>query len=196
MRTVTIKIKGLTPYSASRPIDIEKGKSEGHEEFDQRIWREKAHFDADENVYIPGVGFKLALDEVASLLNEKIKGKGNQTYGKIISTGTVAMSDMYLGIKKSDLKPIQIYANLDGKRGGSTRGNRTFPIVPTWCGEVEFQIFNDELPEEVFERYIAQAGLLIGVGRGRPGMKSPAGNGRFQPVSFAWAEIRLMAAAE
>lgn len=195
MRTVVIKIRGITAYSASRPVDIEKNKGEGHEEYDRRIWREKAHFDATGEVYIPGVCFKLALDEVASMLNEKIKGKGNQTYGKIVSTATVAMSDMFIGVKKDDLQSIQIYANLDGKRGGSTRGNRLFPIVPTWEGEVEFTIFNDELPQEVFERYMKQAGLLIGVGRGRPGMKCPAGNGRFAPVSFTWAEMELPMAA-
>jgi hypothetical protein len=189
MRTVTIQVKGLTPYSASRPTDLERQKSESHEDFDKRIWREKAHFDANGNVFIPGVCFKLALDEVAALLNEKIKGKGNQTYGKVISTGTVAMTDMFIGVKKDQLQPIMIYANLDGKRGGSTRGNRYFPIVTSWIGEVEFHIFNDELPAEIFERYFTQAGLLIGVGRGRPGMKSPAGNGRFQPVKFEWAEI-------
>lgn len=195
MRQVTVKVKGITPYSASRPLGIEKDKSEGHEEFDARMWRDKAHCDADGNVFIPGVCFKLALDEVASLLNEKIKGKGNQTYGKVISTATVAMSEMYLGIKKDKLNPIQIYANLDGKRGGSTRGNRMFPIIPSWGGEVDFRIFNDELPKEVFERYITQAGLLIGVGRGRPGMKSPAGNGRFLPVSFTWREVDMEMAA-
>ena len=189
MRTVNIQIRGITPYSASRPIDIEKPKGEDHEPFDQRIWREKAHVDDNGIVYIPGVSFKLAIDEVASLLNEKVKGKGNQTYSKIVSTATVAMSDMSLGIKKDDLNSITIYANLDGKRGGTTRGNRIFPIVTSWSGSVDFQIFNDELPAHVFERYFAQAGLLIGVGRGRPGMKAPAGNGRFVPEKFVWSEI-------
>ena len=189
MRMCRIKIKSITPYSASRPVDIERNKSEGHEEFDKRIWREKAHFTKDEDVFIPGVSFKLALDEVASMLNEKIKGKGNQTYGKIVSTATVAMSDLFIGVKKSDLKSITIFANLDGKRGGTVRGNRTFPIVPSWEGSVDFQIFNDELPAEVFERYMTQAGLLTGVGRGRPGMKAPAGNGRFQPLSFEWSDL-------
>lgn len=189
MRMVSIKIKGITPYSASRPVEIERNKSEGHEDHDKRIWREKAHSDANGVVYIPGVSFKLAIDEVASLLNEKVKGKGNQTYSKIIATATVAMSDMSLNIKKEDLQSITIFANLDGKRGGTVRGNRIFPIVTSWEGSVDFQIFNDELPADVFERYFQQAGLLIGVGRGRPGMKAPAGNGRFVPEKFTWSEI-------
>jgi hypothetical protein len=188
MRDVTVTVKGITPYSASRPTGLEKTKSESHEEFDARIWREKAHFDKDGEVFIPGVSFKLALDEAASLMKEKIKGKGNQTYTGIIRTGSVAMSDMYIGVSKDELKPITIYANLDGRRGGGTRGNRMFPIVPTWSGEVTFRLFNDELPEEVFERYFHQAGLLTGVGRGRPVTGCPAGNGRFVPTGFAWGE--------
>lgn len=186
MRDVKIKIKGLTPYSASRPVELEKQKGESHEEFDKRVWRDKAHYNDAGQVFIPGVGFKLALDEVASLINEKIKGKGNQTYSGLIRTGVVAMSDMYLGVTKDKLKSITIFANLDGKRGGGNRGNRVFPLVSSWEGEIEFRVFNDDLPPEVFERFMTQAGLLTGVGRGRPGKGCPAGNGRFQPLEFLW----------
>jgi hypothetical protein len=189
MRDVIVTIKGLTPYSSSRVVDETKAKGESHEDHDKRTWRDKAHVDEGQNVYIPGVGFKLSLDEVSSLLNEKIKGKGNQTYSGIIRTGVAAMSDLHLGMKKSDLKSITIFANLDGKRGGGKRGNRTFPYVPAWEGSVEFRIFNDDLPEEVFERYLTQAGLLTGVGRGRPGKGCPAGNGRYQPVGFRWSSV-------
>lgn len=189
MRDVSITIKGLTPYSASRPTETTKQKSEGHEEYDMRIWRDKAHFNEAGNVLIPGVCFKLALDEVSSIINEKIKGKGNQTYTGLIRTGVVAMSDMVLPLKKADLKPITIFANLDGKRGGGKRGNRTFPFVASWAGEITFRIFNDDLPEDIFERFFTQAGLLTGVGRGRPGKGCPAGNGRFQPEKFTWTKV-------
>lgn len=195
MRDVTVRIKGLTPYSCSRPLTDTKERGESHDEFEKRIWREKAHYDANGNVFIPGVGFKLALDEAASLMKEKIKGKGNQTYTGLIRTGVVAMSDLYLGVKLDDLSAISIYANADGRRGSGTRVLRYFPIVTSWEGEVEFRIFNDDLPQEVFERYLEQAGLLTGVGRGRPVTGCPAGNGRFQPVAFRWAEVGLARAA-
>jgi hypothetical protein len=186
MRDVTITLEGLTAYSASRPLTVEKEKGESHDDFEKRIWREKAHCDEDENVFIPGVGFKLALDETAKLLKEKIKGKGSQTYGGLFSTGCAAVGDLHIGVKKSALKALSIYANADGRRGGGTRVTRYFPYVPTWAGSVAFRIFNDHLPPEVFERYFVQAGLTAGVGRGRPSMGCPAGNGRFRPTAFAW----------
>lgn len=189
MKDVQITVKGITPYSASRPVDEPKRKDESHEDYDKRIWRMKAHTGADGNVIIPGVGFKLALDEAVARLNEKIKGKGNQTYTGLFRSGVVAMSDMVLGIKATDLKSITIWANLDGKRGGGKRGNRIFPIVPTWGGTIDFRIFNDSISESDFERFFSQAGMISGVGRGRPSMGCPAGNGRFIPVAYKWMTV-------
>jgi hypothetical protein len=44
-----------------------------------RIWQKKAHI-RDGSLYIPGVAFKAALDKTAKLSNEKIPGKGMQTF--------------------------------------------------------------------------------------------------------------------
>jgi hypothetical protein len=96
------------------------------------------------------------------------------------------MSDVDLGVKADEMKAIQIFAHANGKRGPGTRVMRFFPYITTWGGELEMRVFNDTLPEEVFERFFTQAGLLAGVGRGRPITKSPAGNGRFKPVKFTW----------
>ena len=189
MRDVVVTIKGLTPYSASRHFDIEKTEGATAEDHDKKHWREKAHYDEDGNVVIPGVCFKLALDEAAARKNEKIKGRGNQTYTGLFKSGVTAMSDMVLAVKKDDLRSITIFSNLDGKRGGSSRGNRTFPIVASWGGTVEFRVFNDDIAEADFERFFAQAGLIAGVGRGRPSTGCPAGNGRFTPTEFKWSKV-------
>jgi len=186
MREVEIDIKGLTPYSAAKHFDEALKKGENKLEHEIRRWREKLH-EEDGQVYIPGVGFKLAIDEAASLLNEKIVGKGNQTYTAQFKTSVVAMSDVYLGIKVADVKPIAIYANANGKRGPGTRVWRYFPLIPEWKGKIRMRLFNDTLSQEVFERFFETAGLLAGVGRGRPITGCAAGNGRFQPVSFAWS---------
>lgn len=186
MRDVTITLEGITAYSASRPLTVEKDKGESHDAFEKRIWPEKAHYDEEARVYIPGVSFKMALDEVAKLLKEKIKGKGQQTWTKVFETGCTTIDDLYIGLKKTDLKAISIYCHADGRRGSGTRVTRYFPYIPTWGGSVTFRLFNDDLPQEVFERFFAQAGILSGVGRGRPSMACAAGNGRFRPVKFDW----------
>lgn len=187
MRNVIIEIEGLTPYSASKHIEQNLLKGETKDAHEKRRWREKAHVNDAGEIYIPGVAFKLALDETAALLNEKIPGKGNQTWTSQFATGVVAMSDVELGIPLEEVKAIEIFAHANGKRGPGTRVMRYFPFVPSWSGTLEMRIFNDTLPEEIFERFFEQAGLLAGVGRGRPITKSPAGNGRFRPVKFTWS---------
>ena len=187
MRTVTIEIEGLTPYSSSRYFEPAPQKGESKDAHEKRRWREKAHVDEKGGVFIPGVALKFALDENAQLLNEKIPGKGNQTWSGQFATGIVAMSDVKLGVDIKDVKAIEIFAHANGKRGPGTRVMRYFPLLPSWGGTLEMRIFNDSIPEEVFERFFEQAGLLAGVGRGRPITKSPAGNGRFRPVKFSWA---------
>jgi hypothetical protein len=187
MRDVHIKIEGITAYSPSKYFEPEIQKGETKDAHERRRWREKAHTTEDGEVYIPGVSFKMAIDEVAALLNEKIQGKGNQTYTGQFATGVVAMDDVRLGINIANVKPVQIFAHANGKRGPGTRVMRWFPYIPTWGGELHLRILNDTLPEDVIERYVEQAGLLAGVGRGRPITRSAAGNGRFKPIKFLWS---------
>ena len=187
MKTVTVTIKGVTPYSPSQPSGRVKAKDVSHDDFEKLVWRDRAHVNSDGIVFIPGVSFKLALDEAVKTMNEKIVSKGNQTFSKVFGSGVTAMTDMVLGVKKADLQSITIYANLDGVRGGSKRGNRIYPIIPVWGGTVQFCIFNEAISEKDFERFFKAAGMISGVGRGRPAKSCPAGNGRFIPEKFVWS---------
>lgn len=188
MRDVIITIEGVTPYSASRPIGNDRLKGESLDDHEKRRWREKVHIDGKGMIFIPGVAFKMALDETASLLNEKIAGKGPQTWTAQFKTGVTAMNDVSLGITADAVKSIGIYANANGKRGIGTRVWRYFPIIPVWRGILEMRVFNDSLSADVFERYFEQAGILAGVGRGRPITGCAAGNGRFRPLAFDWRD--------
>jgi hypothetical protein len=187
MRQVTVKVEGITPYSASRFFEEALEKGETKDAHERRRWREKVHADEDGRVYIPGVAFKMCLDVAVSKANEKIKGKGQQTYTGLFKSSVTAMSDMRLGIKIDDMKAISIYANADGKRGSGTRVTRWFPIIPNWGGMIEFGIFDDTIPPEKFEEFFTKAGLVAGVGRGRPETGCAVGNGRFKPLSFVWS---------
>lgn len=188
MREVTVAVKGITKYSASKFVqdDIQKGETKDAHE--KRRWREKAHTDEKGVVFIPGVAFKMSLDEAVALRKEKIKGKGNQTWAPQFRAGVVAMSDMKLGIKSDALKSSEVFCNADGKRGSGTRVMRFFPTLYEWEGEVTFRIFNDQITQEVFEAFFKDAGYMAGVGQGRPITGSAAGNGRFEPISFKWTE--------
>jgi len=187
MRDVYVTIEGLTPLSLSRHPGEEKNDGEQWEDYEKRIWRRRAHVNDAGNVVAPGVFFKLALDEGVKKKNEKIKGKGHQTYSGLFASGTCAMNDIDLGVKLENLKAIQVYCHSNGKRGPGGRVMRWFPFIPNWGGQLHMRLFNDAIPKEVFEEFFEFAGVNAGVGRGRPSTGCAAGNGRFKPIEFKWS---------
>jgi hypothetical protein len=192
IRDVIIDIVGITPYSPSRHPGEEKEKSEDWEDYESRIWRRKCHAEMDGDdgdVYVPGAAFKLCLDETVQNLNEKIPGKGNQTYTGVLKMGVAPISNMPLGVRVSSLKVEKVYCHSAGKRGPGTRVMRWFPIVHDWKGTITMRIFNDSLTEKKFEEFFMKAGVLAGVGRGRPSTGCPVGNGRFRPTRFTWSTV-------
>lgn len=189
IRDVVVTIEGVTPYSQSSHPGVEKEKSETWDDFEARVWKLKAHTHADGTVYIPGSAFKLCLDEAAVNLNEKIQGKGNQRWAGVFKMGLAPMSDLNLGVNIADAMCEKVYCHANGKRMPGTRVNRLFPIFHRWGGEVTFRIFNDSITQEKFEEFFAKAGLLAGVGRGRPSTGCPNGLGRFRPTKFVWSKV-------
>ena len=193
IRDVTITLEGITAYSSSRAVgeDETKQKSESWDDYEARIWRKKAHVkanDAGEDIlFIPGSAFKLSLDEAVQNLNEKIPGKGNQTYTGVIKMGIAPITDLDLGIPLSKVLCEKVYCHSNGKRGPGGRVMRWFPIVHKWGGQITLRIFNDSLTKEKFEEFFVKAGLLAGVGRGRPSTGCPMGNGRYRATSFFWS---------
>jgi hypothetical protein len=192
VREVTVQVEGLTSYSASRQPFDEKDKSETWDDYEARVWKQKCHAtseDDDGEVFIPGAAMKLAIDTAVSNINEKIPGKGNQTYSGVFKMGVAAASDLMLGVKKKDLLSEQVYCHANGKRAPGPRVNRVFPILHRWGGEMTFRVFNDSITPEKFQEFFAKAGLIAGVGRGRPSTGCANGLGRFRPVKFTWATL-------
>lgn len=194
IRDVTIKVEGITPYSPSRfiPEEHDKQKSESWDDFEARVWRMKAHTRHDDKsdedlIFIPGVAFKLSLDEAVQNINEKIPGKGNQTYTGVIKMGIAPLSDCDLRVPLSTVLCEKVLCHPKGKRGPGERVPRLFPIVHRWDGEITLRIFNDSLTQEKFEEFFVKAGILAWVGRGRPSTGCPVGNGRYRPLAFHWS---------
>jgi hypothetical protein len=192
MRQVAITIEGITAYSSSQHVERSKSETETFDDYEKRIWPEKAHVDDGGNVFIPGVAFKMCFDTAAQQLKMKVEGGRGATFGKLFQSGIVALDDMFLGIKIDDVKSIRLYCHSGGSRtglGSGTRVFRYFPYIPKWAGKVTMALFSDKITAEVFERTVTQAGLTAGVGRGRPETGCAAGNGRFKPVKFEWSDV-------
>ena len=187
IRDVIIDVVGITPYSPSR-ASREKEKSESWDDYEAAVWRTKAHEDGGK-VFIPGSAFKLCLDEAVQNLNQKIPGKGNQTWTGVLKMGVAPLTNMPLGATVDKLMVEKVFCHASGKRAPGPRVMRWFPIVHEWSGSITMRVFNDTLTQAKFEEFFAKAGLLAGVGRGRPSTGCPVGNGRFRPNRFVWSIV-------
>lgn len=193
MRYLSLTVVGTAPYSSSRCFaypggPFEKGDKESHDDYDARTWREKAHYDkASREVFIPPTGFKWAIAEAAKRLAIKVPGKRGQTYGKNVLSGTICADPVFLGVKVDELEHDTVYVNADGIRGSGKRVWRRFPIIPAgWKGKLNVVVTDDEIPAEVLELCIREAGSFIGVGRFRP--ERGGYLGRFEASNFKWKQ--------
>jgi hypothetical protein len=196
MRTMTAKIEGTSPYSQSRYYDyaVPAKDKENRADYDLRNWREHCTVNKDDIICIPGMALKMALDATARKLKDRVPGKGTKTWIDYIVGGVVPSDQMFpIGVKKKDVNFIDIWANLDGVRGSGKRGMRRYPIIQKgWAATVSLDVIDNSLPEELIEHYLAESGLIVGIGRFRP--EKGGMSGRYRVKSVKWSKISLDAA--
>lgn len=186
MRTITAKIEGTAPYSPSRYHNVEKLKKESHADYDLRTWREHCTYDENGIVAIPAMAIKMSLDSAAFKLKERVPGKGAKEWAGYFVSGVIPAAQHFsLDVHKDKVDFIDIWANADGKRGGSKRVMRRYPIVPKWKSTIVLDVIDDSIPTELVEKYLIETGNLIGIGRFRP--EKGGFNGRFVVKSVKWS---------
>lgn len=184
MITAKAKLKSASPYSQSRFIREKKTRDETHGDFEERSWRQRLHVDDEGHVIIPSMSFKNCLSEAAKYKSIQIPGKGKSTYTKHFEAGILCVEPLRLDVKAADVQGEWLHVPSDGKRGGTTRVEKCFPLIPRWSGEVEFLIFDEIITEEVFLAHLQDAGRFIGVGRFRP--RNNGYYGRFSVDGVSW----------
>ena len=184
MKTAIVTIKGVAPYCASRFHNSPKLDKETPDAFEQRTWREKAHYDADGNAFVPGRAFKFALMSAAKQLGLQVPGRGKKTYKDAFANGVLVLENLLLKTAREDVKSVTVHVNADGVRGSGKRVLRNFPIFHEWGGKLTFHIVNDMIVREVFEQHIREAGKFIGVGQNRP--ENSGEHGRFDVLAVEW----------
>ena len=168
MRRATCKLSSVSPFSQSRYIQGKKPRDLTHEEWEEKSWKQRCHVDPEGIVYIPPMAFKNCIAEAAKYKSIQIPGKGKATYTKHFEAGILVVEPLSLGVHIDDVKGEWLHVPSDGKRGGSTRVLKCFPLFAKWSGNVEFLIFDETVNNEVFEQHLIDAGQFIGVGRFRP----------------------------
>lgn len=184
MRTATAVLESNSPYSQSKFYNTDRKPKESAKDYEERTWRDRCHADDKGNLFIPAMAFKNCVSEVAKYLGERIPGKGQATWSKHFEAGILVVEHLVLPIKKDAVPSEWLFVPSDGKKGGGKRVMKCFPVIHKWAGEVEFLILDSTITEEVFERFLREAGNFIGLGRFRP---IRGGNyGRFTVKSIKW----------
>ena len=186
-RAYIATIVGTSPYSQSLAVREEKRKGETDDDREKRTWRRRIHADENDDVFIPPTAIKNALYEIAKYLSESRPGKGKLTYTKHFEAGLAVLEPAYLGIKKDDVAGQDLFLSAKGIRGakGGARVWRTYPVIPPgWRATVRIDLIDDVLiaNPDIVQRYLEEAGRLIGVGRFRP--SNGGYYGRFTVESF------------
>lgn len=186
MKIAKCRIKSVSPLSFSKHVDVDKLNKELPKDYEVRTWREKIHYDNNNDVFIPGSMFKNCLAGSAKFLSMQVPGKGKSTYTKNFEAGIMCVNPVYINIKKDDVKHEWLFVPSDGRRGGTTRVSKCFPLIPNWEGMAEFIIIDSMITEDVFAKHLEEAGNLIGLGRFRP--RNNGYYGRFAVESIEWSK--------
>jgi hypothetical protein len=190
MKIATVALKSASPYSQSRHYasspGCEKREKETSSEYDARLWREHQHYDAQTGIiYIPCMALKMAIQEAAQYLGERVPGKGKATWTKHFLAGIGIYESPTLGIHKDNTECETFMCDSMGKKGGSSRVPRTFPVVRNWSAQATFYVLDDAITEKAFTYHLEQAGKFIGIGRFRP--RNGGFYGRFSVESVTWS---------
>ncbi len=173
--TLEADLIGISPISFSKAMSSVKGQGQADDVFEEEHWRERMHVNSDGQVYVPPGMVKITVEKAAQFLSEKTKG--NQTYTKHFTAGTMVTEPMILLDNKS--KPVmaaeveseRLFVPSDGKRGGSKRVWKRFPIIDAgWRIHCKIYILDQLLQDKIdkVEEYLRFGGKMIGLGRYRP----------------------------
>lgn len=182
MKVYSAKLKSASSYSQSKYIQLPKNEKETHRDFEARSWRERMHVNQEGNVFIPPMSFKNCLSEAAKFLSIQIPGKGKATYTKHFEAGILITEPLDLPDRKDDVEGEWLFVPSDGKRGGSSRVEKCFPVIHDWEGEIEILVLDETVTKDVLKYHLEQAGKFIGVGRFRP--RNNGYYGRFKVESL------------
>jgi len=186
MKKAIVILESVSPYSQGRYHQTEKFEKELPAAYEKRTWREKLHYDENGIVFIPPMQFSNSLKEAAKYLSLSIPGKGKSTFTKNFESGVMVVDQISLGINKDEIEGETFLVPSDGRRGGTTRVERTFPIIRKWKVSVTYHIFDDIITEDIFRKILEASGQLIGIGRFRP--RNWGYYGRFRIANLNWID--------
>lgn len=186
MKKAIVKLKSASTYGQSKQHGVSKLPKELPGDYEERTWRERCHYDAKGNVFIPGNQFANSIRTAAKYANLQIPGKGKSTYTKHFESGIMVLENISLPVLKDNIDRVSLNVPSDGTVGGSKRVLKHFPYVTEWKGTITYHILDDMITSDVFEQVLRTSGELIGIGFWRP--RNRGMWGRFQIEDIKWIE--------
>jgi hypothetical protein len=186
MKIATVQLESRSPiafgkFHATPKITDAKGRiTELSDEYEQRTWREKLHYDKAGNVNIPAFAMKNCLSNAAKFISKPIPGKGKSTYTKHIQSGVLITDPLPLGVHKDKVAKLDLFVPSDGMRGGSKRVMKAFPMIDQWQTQGTIYILDEVISEDVLYDHLEAAGDFIGLGSLR--VQNNGIFGRFKPT--------------
>lgn len=185
MRTATVSIEGVSPYSQSKHHSEPKLGQETSDAHERRTWRSRMHVDGEGRVFIPPMAAKNGLVSAAKFLNMKIPGEGSKTYTKRFESGVLCMDPLVLPVKAADVPSEELFLPSDGVRGSGKRVIKVFGVIQKWEGEFTIIVIDEKITDKVFAEHCDAWGRFIGIGRFRP--EKNGFYGRFKVNGIKWS---------
>ena len=211
LRRYRVHLLGTTPYGQGQAMVSAKREGQSDNDHDEECWVERAHYDEEGYVCLPGQALHGALINAAKSRAEKLKG--NKTFADafmstvMIETGLSRLlvpsgekrgervplhHPNRKGLEGAPLKGVRRFVPSDGVRSiaqknAGKRVWRRFPEIPAgWVATLNLAILDNTITEPVLGRHLAHAGLVIGLGVWRP--ERTGQHGRFVVAKLERAE--------
>jgi len=186
MKIADASLVSLSSYSQSRKHNESRKDKEPWEDYEERTWRLRQHVAPDGHVFIPPMSFAFSIQTAAQYLSMPIPGKGQSKYTKHFKSGIIVPEGPVLPDLAAEVRGEWFDMHANGRRGSGTRVPRCYPMIDHWEAEVTYYVLDDQIPTEVFEYHLREAGNFIGIGRFRP--ENGGFNGRFRVEQVTWRE--------
>ncbi len=140
-------------------------------ELEHLMWREKAYFNDDGMLYMPGENLHECMKQGAQYWGQRIPGEGQKTYTDVIASAIIC-ENMEFGIHKDSDKVIPFGKMVNGNPSkGKKSGAKVYkirPLLRPWGGPFRMHVFDGRLTPEILRTIIAYAGAYRGLGDWRP----------------------------
>lgn len=182
MQTIRFTIVGLASYSQSKKLPDEKDKKESYDEFEDRVWKKKAHVATDgDSVVIPGHALHqmLVVGAKKGRLAPKSAKSAREGLANRLVTGVQILGDAETDMQLAKAEKVPINSHANGKRGSGSRVIRKFPQWPIgWTATFDVMLLDESLTADDVKAALDWGGKVCGLGRFRP--ENMGHNGRFR----------------